>query len=192
VNPLSLVQAVKDSFPDAVIGAHTYRGDATVLLRRESLFEVARALKEDPAYRMNFLMDLTAVDFSAFGMQATPAFFASAGVSVAPPGEIPDPDPWPGPPDTRFLVVYHFFSQPLKHRLRVEVPLDETDVELDSLTPLWAAADWLEREAWDMFGIQFRGHPDLRRILMYKEFVGHPLRKDYPVNRRQPLIGPVN
>jgi NADH-quinone oxidoreductase subunit C len=192
VNALALVQAVKDSFPEAVIGAHAYRGDATVLLRRESLFEVARGLKEGTSYQMNFLMDLTAVDFSAFGMKASPAFFASAGVTVAPPGEIPDADPWPGPPETRFLVVYHFFSLPLKHRLRVEVPLEETDVELDSLTPLWAAADWLEREVWDMFGIQFRGHPDLRRILMYEEFVGHPLRKDYPVNKRQPLIGPAN
>jgi NADH-quinone oxidoreductase subunit C len=194
VNALALVQAVKDSFPEAVIGAHTYRGDATVLLRRESLFSVARALKEETSYQLNFLMDLTAVDFSAFGMKATPAFFASAGVTVAPRGEIPDPDPdpWPGPPDARFVVVYHFFSQPLKHRLRVEVPIEETDPEVDSLTPLWAAADWLEREVWDMFGIRFRGHPDLRRILMYDEFVGHPLRKDYPVNKRQPLIGPVN
>ena len=67
-----------------------------------------------------------------------------------------------------------------------------TDAEVDSLTSLWAGADWLEREVWDMFGIRFRGHPNLKRILMYDEFVGHPLRKDYPVNKRQPLIGPVN
>ena len=76
------------------------------------------------------------------------------------------------------------------HRLRLAVPVEETDPEVDSLTPLWAAADWLEREVWDMFGIRFEGHPDLRRLLMYEEFVGHPLRKDYPINRRQPLIGP--
>jgi NADH-quinone oxidoreductase subunit C len=141
---------------------------------------------------MNFLMDATATDFSTFGTKASPAFFSSSGVAVSPSAQIPDPEPWPGPPSCRFVVVYHFFSHPLKHRLRVEVPLEEADAEVDSLASLWPGADWLEREVWDMFGIRFRGHPNLKRILMYDEFVGHPLRKDYPVNHRQPLIGPVN
>jgi NADH-quinone oxidoreductase subunit C len=133
------------------------------------------------------------VDYSCFAEKPSPAFFVSSGVAVSPRPEIPDPDPWPGPPGPeRFVVVYHFFSLPLRHRLRVEIPLPETDLEVDSLTPLWTAADWLEREVWDMFGIRFRGHPNLKRILMYEEFVGHPLRKDYPVRKRQPLIGPVN
>jgi NADH:ubiquinone oxidoreductase subunit C len=138
-------------------------------------------------------MDLTAVDFSSFGTKPSRGFFSSSGVSVHPSSEIPAHDPWPGPPaDARFAVVYHFFSLALKHRLRVEVLLHQDDPEVDSVTSLWAGADWLEREVWDMFGIRFRGHPNLKRILMYDEFVGHPLRKDYPVNRRQPLIGPVN
>jgi NADH-quinone oxidoreductase subunit C len=72
------------------------------------------------------------------------------------------------------------------------VPVAETEAQVDSLTALWPAADWLEREVWDMFGIRFAGHPHLKRILLYAEFQGHPLRKDYPVNKRQPLIGPVN
>jgi NADH-quinone oxidoreductase subunit C len=88
----------------------------------------------------------------------------------------------------RFEVVYHLLSLGKKHRLRVKVPLPEDEPEVDSLTPLWRGANWLEREVWDMFGIRFRGHPDLRRILLYEEFHGHPLRKDYPVNQRQPLI----
>jgi NADH-quinone oxidoreductase subunit C len=189
----SLIQTVRDRFPQAVQGAHTYRGDATVLLSRVFLLDVARALKEDPALQMNVLMDLTAVDFSAFRKKPAPAFFASSGVAVRPSPEIPDEDPWPGPPAARFVVVYHFFSVSLKHRLRLEVPLvEEEAAEVDSLTSLWAGADWLEREVWDMFGIRFRGHPNLKRILMYEEFVGHPLRKDYPVNKRQPLIGPIN
>ena len=193
MNADALIQAVQDRFPAAVKGSHDFRGDATVLISRESLLDVARTLKDDPAFRMNFLMDLTAVDFSAFGTKQSPAFFASSGVAVSPSPDIPATDPWPGPPESaRFVVVYHFFSLPLKHRLRLEVPLEEDDPEVDSLTPLWAGADWLEREVWDMFGIRFRGHPNLKRILMYDEFVGHPLRKDYPVNRRQPLIGPVN
>lgn len=193
MDPASLIQAVKDRFPDAVRGSHSYRGDATVLLCRELLLEVARTLKNDPAFQMNFLMDLTAVDFSSFGKKPSPAFFASSGVTVSPSPEIPDQDPWPGPPGpARFVVVYHLFSMRLKHRLRLEVPVEEADPEVDSLTSLWAGADWLEREVWDMFGIRFRGHQNLKRILMYEEFVGHPLRKDYPVNKRQPLIGPVN
>ena len=93
---------------------------------------------------------------------------------------------------SRFAVVYHFYSLAHKHRLRLVVPVEEAVAEVDSLTSLWPGANWLEREVWDMFGIRFRGHPDLKRILMYKEFMGHPLRKDYPVNKRQPLIGPVN
>jgi NADH-quinone oxidoreductase subunit C len=189
----ALIQAVKDRFPEAVTAAHAYRGDATVLVRPELWLEVARTLKEDPAFQMNVLMDLTAVDFSAFGKKPSPAFFSSSGVAVSPSLEIPDEDPWPGPPGpARFVVVYHFFSLPLKHRMRVEVPVEEADPEVDSLTSLWAGADWLEREVWDMFGIRFRGHRNLTRILMYDEFVGHPLRRDYPVNKRQPLIGPVN
>ena len=193
MNVPSLIQVVRDRFRDAVTASHSFRGDDTAIVSGDSLFEIARSLKEDPAFQMNFLMDLTAVDFSAFGTRPSRGFFSSSGVAVRPSSEIPTEDPWPGPhPDARFAVVYHFFSLPLKHRLRIEVLLQGDDPEVDSVTPLWAGADWLEREVWDMFGIRFRGHPNLKRILMYDEFVGHPLRKDYPVNRRQPLIGPVN
>ena len=189
----SLIEAVQEHFPEAVSASHSYRGDATVVLRPDSLFEAARFLKEDPALQMNFLMDLTAVDYSAFGKRPTPAFFSSSGVAVKPTSQIPDAEPWPGPPGAaRFAVVYHFYSMPHKHRLRLVVPVEEAAGELDSLTSLWPGANWLEREVWDMFGIGFRGHPDMKRILMYDGFEGHPLRKDYPVKKRQPLIGPVN
>src|SRR5262249_51181280 len=157
-------------------GSHAYRGDATVVISREHLLQVAETLKSDPAFQMNFLMDLTAVDFSTFGKTPAPAFFVSSGVAVGPSQQLPDEHPWPGPPGAaRFVVVYHFFSLPLKGRLRVEVPMGETETELDSVAFLWASAEWLEREVWDMFGIRFRGHPNLRRILMYEQFVGHPL-----------------
>ena len=193
MNPSSLIKSVRKHFPDAVSASHTYRGDETVVLRGEFLLEVARFLKEDPALQMNFLMDLTAVDYSTFGKSPPPAFFASSGVAVSPLEQIPDEDPWPGPPaEARFAVAFHFYSLKHKHRLRLVVPVEEANAELDSVTSLWAGANWLEREVWDMFGIRFRGHPDLKRLLMYEEFEGHPLRKDYPVNKRQPLIGPVN
>ena len=92
----------------------------------------------------------------------------------------------------RFEVVYHLFSLKHNHRLRVKIPVDEDDCTIFSLTPLWKTANWYEREVWDLYGIRFSGHPDLRRILLYEEFKGHPLRKDYPINKRQPLIGPYN
>ena len=191
-NP-SLIKLVTSQFSGAILASHSYRGDETLALRRQFLLEVARFLKEDAALQMNFLMDLTAVDYSAFGKNAKPAFFASSGVTVEPASEIPDEDPWDGPPgEARFVVVYHFYSLKYKHRLRLLVPVEEEEAELDSLVLLWPGANWLEREVWDMFGIRFKGHPDLKRILMYEEFEGHPLRKDYPVNKRQPLIGPIN
>ena len=92
----------------------------------------------------------------------------------------------------RFEVVYHLVSLPFKRRLRIKIRLEESAAEVDSVTSLWGCADWLEREVWDMFGIGFAGHPDLKRILLYEEFKGHPLRKDYPIQKRQPLIGPKN
>jgi NADH-quinone oxidoreductase subunit C len=193
MNASSLVGSVRDHFPEAVMSSHIYRGDATVVLRRKFLIDVAQFLKEDPALRMNYLIDVTAVDYSTFGKRPAPAFFASSGVAASPSPQIPDEDPWPGPPgQSRFAVVYHFYSMTLKHRLRLVVPVEEDVAELDSLTSLWPGANWLEREVWDMFGITFRGHPDLKRILMYEEFEGHPLRKDYPVNKRQPLVEPIN
>jgi NADH-quinone oxidoreductase subunit C len=90
----------------------------------------------------------------------------------------------------RFEVVYHLYSVPLNHRIRIKVALEESDPRLPSLVPIWAGANWLERETWDLYGIVFEGHPDLRRIYLYEEFQGHPLRKDYPKEKRQPLIGP--
>jgi NADH-quinone oxidoreductase subunit C len=198
MTPAGLLDFVRARFREAVSSAHAWRGDATVILRREALLDVARFLRDDPSLRMNFLTDLTAVDWSAFGQRPTPAFFDSSGVGMLPQARAADGEPWPGPPEgCRFAVVYHFYSATHKHRLRLVVPVprapdEEAAPEVDSLASLWPGADWLEREVWDMFGVRFRGHPGLKRILLYEQFEGHPLRKDYPVNKRQPLIGPVN
>jgi NADH-quinone oxidoreductase subunit C len=88
----------------------------------------------------------------------------------------------------RFEVVYNLNSLTKNHRLRVKVAADGKDAWVHSAIELWKAADWLEREAFDMFGIQFKGHPDLRRILLYDSFEGHPLRKDYNYQKRQPIV----
>jgi NADH-quinone oxidoreductase subunit C len=90
--------------------------------------------------------------------------------------------------EPRFEVVYQITSLKNRRRLRVRVPVPESDPTVESLTPLWRGANFLEREVWDLFGIRFTGHPDLRRILLYDEFQGHPLRKDYPVNLCQPRV----
>lgn len=158
----NLHEKIKVKWPEKVQEIHAHRGDETVIVSRDTFVEIAEFLKADPEFDMSVLMDLTVVD--GFDMKWKP----------------------------RFEVVYHFFSMQHNHRLRVKVKVDEEDAVMPSLSSLWPVADWFEREAWDLFGVKFEGHPNLRRILMYEGFVGHPLRKDYPVNRRQPLIGPKN
>ncbi len=158
----TLHRKLKEHFPDGITDISAHAGDETAYVKRENLLEIAAFLKNDPDFNMNVLMDCTAVD----GLWQN----------------------W----SPRFEAVYHFFSLAHNHRLRLKVRVSEADAVLPSLTGLWPIANWFEREVWDMFGIKFEGHPDLKRILMYPEFVGHPLRKDYPINKRQPLIGPKN
>ena len=88
----------------------------------------------------------------------------------------------------RFEVVYHFYSTTTFRRVRVKTRVEESDPTVDSMVPLYGAARFMERECHDMYGIAFRGHPDLRPILLYEGFDGHPLRKDYPIRREQPLV----
>jgi len=90
--------------------------------------------------------------------------------------------------EPRFDVVLHLYSVDKKHRVRLYGGVSEEDPTIETLVPVWAGANWFEREAFDLYGVRFKGHPDLRRILMYPEFVGHPLRKDYPKEKRQPLV----
>ena len=90
--------------------------------------------------------------------------------------------------EPRFEVVYQILSRAGRARLRIRVPVPESDPSIESLTPIWRGANFMEREVWDLFGIRFIEHPDLRRVLLYEEFRGHPLRKDYPVNLVQPRV----
>ena len=161
------LERVKEKFAQSIVETHAFRGDETVILHPAALISVAKFLKETPELDFNFLMDLTAVDYD---------FFAGGRIQK----------------EFRFEVVYHFYSLKHNHRIRVKVPVDDKNPEVDTLCDLWLSANWYEREVWDMFGIKFKGHPNLKRILMYEEFKGHALRKDYPFNKRQPLIGPQN
>ena len=158
--PEIALQLLRENFPDAVLDTMLPQGDATAVIRPESLTRIIDFLKNDSRLQFNILVDITAVDY----LERKP----------------------------RFDVVYHLLSLPFNRRLRLKVPVEDGSSALNSLTPWWGSADWLEREVWDMFGIPFAGHPNLKRILMYEEFQGHPLRKDYPIRKRQPLIGPKN
>ncbi len=92
------------------------------------------------------------------------------------------------PRTPRFELVVHLKSIQLHHRLRVRIPLEESAAEVDSIQPLWVAAEWYERECWEMYGIDFKGHPELEHLLLYEGFQGHPLRKDYEKEVMQPLV----
>jgi NADH-quinone oxidoreductase subunit C len=163
VDGAAILARLDERFGPSLLERHAHRGDHTVVVAREALADVLRVCRDDPALAFDMLMDLTAVDYLKY------------------PGREDGP---------RFEVVYHLYSLPHNHRLRLKVRVAEDEPVVPSAVALWPIADWFEREVWDMFGVRFQGHPHLRRLLMYEEFVGHPLRKDYPVNRRQPLIGP--
>jgi NADH-quinone oxidoreductase subunit C len=94
--------------------------------------------------------------------------------------------------EPRFEVVYHLYSLTFNRRIRIKTRVSESECSVDSIVPIWVCANWFEREVYDLYGIVFNGHPELRRILLYEGFEGHPLRKDYPIKKRQPLIGPTN
>jgi NADH-quinone oxidoreductase subunit C len=94
--------------------------------------------------------------------------------------------------EPRFEVVYHLYSLKYNRRVRIKARVSESDCAIDSIVSIWISANWFEREVFDLYGIVFKGHPELTRLLLYEGFEGHPLRKDYPIKKRQPLIGPTN
>ncbi len=128
----------------------------------EALKQCMEELKSNPEFDFNMFLSVTAVDYM-------------------------DED-FIERPDSRFELVYHLLSFKNKWRLRIKVTIQESNTEIDTVSDIWRGADYMEREVWDMYGIKFTGHPDLRRILMYDEFKGHPLRKDYPIQGKQPRV----
>ncbi len=187
---------VQAQFPAAVLATHQFRGDDTVVVRPDALREVAQFLRDDPACACLVLTDATAVDYLRYPDRRDPS--GPTGWPEGRTGAQSSAACWPEgrtgaqfSAGCRFEVVYHLYSLEHNQRVRVKVPVEVAAPQVDSLTGVWPAADWFEREIWDMFGIRFHGHPNLKRLLMYEEFDGHPLRKDYPVTKRQPLIGPA-
>ncbi len=145
-----------------------------------ALLSVCRTLRDAPELRFEMLMDLAGIDYLSFGRDDWQTFSATrSGFSRArrAEGAAPDPDA-----PARFAVIYNLLSISHNQRLRLKAACPDTaEPVLDSVVEVWSGANWFEREAFDLYGILFRGHPDLRRILTDYGFIGHPFRKDFPL-----------
>jgi len=155
-----IFQKIRARFAEGVLETSEGNGELTVIVRKDIVLELMAFLRNDPALDFKMLVDVTAVDYMK--MEDVLMKFDYA----------------------RFMVVYHLLSLTKVKRLRVKVPVHEKELSVPSMAPLWRTANWLERETYDMFGITFDNHPDLRRILMPDDYEGHPLRKDYPLRGR--------
>ena len=161
-----VIPFLKDHFSDRSLKATEYRGDTTIIVDPKDLHDVLKFLRDDPRCQFDFLSDVVGIDYLNY----------------------------PSPTIGRFAVVYLLCSYPRTDRLAVKTFLDpsiptegidhDPALHLDSACDIWPGAEWTEREVFDMYGIRFDNHPDLRRILMWEDYPGHPLRKDYPLRGR--------
>jgi NADH-quinone oxidoreductase subunit C len=165
-----VLDALKAKHASAIELTESQHGDEIAWVKRDSLVEVATWLKTDPAMAFDSPVFVTAIDRLDWHPVGAPL---SQHWSEDKP---------------RFEVCYQLRSQKHRHRIRLKVAVTESDPRCASLAGLWPAFEWQERETFDMYGIRFDNHPDLRRIFLYEEFVGYPLRKDYPKEKRQPLV----
>ena len=146
-----LTNKLREKFGEAVVEIVEHRGELTVIIDRAVLKDACFLLRDDPDFQMNFLSYATAVDYLALGRKP------------------------------RYDCVYELYSIPKAHRVRLRAAVPEEDLEIDSVFDVWPGSNFFEREAYDMFGILYKGHPDLRRIMMPDDWQGHPLRKDFPL-----------
>jgi NADH-quinone oxidoreductase subunit C len=156
-----VLDKLRERFGAAILETHSNLGDDTAVVDPGVWKAVCTFLREDPALDFDMPIDLCGVDYPNRGATG------------------------------RMEVVMHLYSISRGHRIRLKARVGDEDMdgaELDSVTSIWPGMNWLEREVWDMSGVRFRGHPDLRRILMYPEFEGHPLQRTYPADRTQPLV----
>jgi NADH-quinone oxidoreductase subunit C len=146
----AIVEALRERFPEEVREVSEFRGQVSVIVRRDRIKEMLEFLHGTGEICFNHLQDLCGVDYL-------------------------------GKKEPRFEVVYHLYSIRHRNALRVRAEVPEDDPSIESVVAIWAGANWHERECYDLFGITFAGHPDLRRVLMPEDWEGHPLRKDYPL-----------
>jgi NADH-quinone oxidoreductase subunit C len=170
MNRLSLAERLRNHFEGVYTACIQEHGQLILTVPRERLLEMAQQLRDEPDLRFDMLMDVCGVDYLTYGEGG-----------------------WKG---ERFAVVYQLLSVVRNERVRLKVFVDGDPPIVDSVIGLWQSADWFEREAFDLFGIVFNGHPDLRRILTDYGFIGHPFRKDFPLvghveMRYDPVCGRV-
>jgi NADH-quinone oxidoreductase subunit C len=182
-----LSDAVARALPDGLIAVPNHTGELSFEVPAPRLLELATALRDAPELKFEMCMDVCGVDYLEYGRAewktqgATSSGFSrgvarrnAAADSIAFEADAPG---------RRFAVVYHLLSIAHNHRVRLRVFCpDDAQPMVDSVTGIWASADWFERETFDMFGILFKGHPDLRRLLTDYGFIGHPFRKDFPLS----------
>ncbi len=174
---MSLKERVQRCLGDDVIAITEYRGDLGIEVPKGNIVSVLTRLKEDETLGFDFLTDLFGVDnLDYYAKKKKKPKKKAAGEE-----ELVEEEEDKGPPPPRFEVVYLLQALKTNERLQVKIRVPEDDMEVDTITTIWKAADWPEREAFDMFGFKFRGHHNLRRLLMWDEFEDHPLRKDYPL-----------
>jgi NADH-quinone oxidoreductase subunit C len=167
-----ILSALGAKFGDAIEHTESQHGDEIAVVARDRLVEVVTWLRDDAAMAFDSPVFVTCIDLLDLRRPDGNGRLVEVDTSVVP----------------RFEVCYQLRSSRHRHRIRIKVRVGENDPRVPSLAGLYPAFDWQERETFDMYGIRFEGHPDLRRIYLYEEFVGYPLRKDYPKEKRQPLV----
>jgi NADH-quinone oxidoreductase subunit C len=157
----NLAAALKDVLGDKLVGLQTHFGEITIVVRAEDIITTCTNLRDNSQLRFDTLIDLCGIDYSTYGDELT----ARHGLR-----------------NKRFAVIYHILSVEKNSRLRIRVLAENNEFpSVDSVTEIWPTANWFEREAFDLYGIVFTGHPDLRRILTDYGFIGNPFRKDFPI-----------
>lgn len=168
-----------EGFVSAELSQH---GEITLEVQASEIKNICLALRDEPDFKFEELMDLCGIDYLYFGVdewtttRACNTGFERGVKSIK--SQVPDSN-WEKP---RFASVYHLLSITHNHRVRVKAFVDNENPIIDTVTDIWASANWYEREAFDLYGILYSGHPDLRRILTDYGFIGHPFRKDFPVS----------
>ena len=157
----NLAESLRGVLGDKLIDVQVRFGELTIIVCAEDIFAASEMLRDDPALAFDTLIDLCGIDYSTYG------------------GDLSDKN---NLKNRRFAVIYHLLSVDRNHRLRIRVLTENNDYPVvNSVTDIWPVANWFEREAFDLYGIVFTGHPDLRRILTDYGFIGNPFRKDFPI-----------
>jgi NADH-quinone oxidoreductase subunit C len=147
------LRLLQDAFAGEVVSSRLFRNEKTITVKKHKIVGIGLLLRDSPETNFNYLSDLTCID----------------RLNVMKDGE------------PRFEMVYNLYSMATFRRLRLKAQVDEDEPEIETVESVWPNANWCEREVYDLFGIHFRNHSDLRRIMMPDDWIGHPLRKDYPI-----------